>query len=112
MDQATPRSGFSQRVTCTGFGSPVNAAGGKAKTVIIQARQATPGTTGAATTANADNVFVYIQANTPGAAGGAGTTHSGICLAPGDVLTVAIEDTGLIWVSGTSGDSVNIVAIA
>lgn len=109
-ETSNPRNGRHQRVTCTNFTTPVQAAGGDCKTVQIQARPPVAGTSGGATTANSDQVIVYISATTPTAL--TSSTFNGLVLGPGDVVTLAIADTSLIWVLGASGDSVNITVLS
>jgi hypothetical protein len=83
----------------------------KAKTIVVHARPAITNTNGAGTSANDDKVLVYVQTATPGAAGGAATTFTGIALAPGDMITLCLEDSALLWFEGASGDSVNILCL-
>lgn len=109
-ETSNPRNGRHQRVTCTNFSTPVQAAGGDCKTVQIQARPPVAGTSGGATTANADNVIIFISSSTPTAL--TASTFNGLVLAPGDVVTLAVSDTSLIWVLGASGDSVNLTVLS
>ena len=101
-----PEGGRSQRITCTGFANAVRGTGGSVKQVLIKARDAVAGMSDGDLASNTNPVIVYFGEE------GVGTVaHTGYSLQPGEAITVAISDTNMIYVRGTSGDSVNVITL-
>ena len=93
----------SQRITCTGHANVLNAAGGKCKTVFIQAKGTS---TGASLTGNTDAVLIGI-----GSDPGTSTAFKGVMLFAGDMITLAIDDLSKLYFRGANGDEVFLTPI-
>ena len=93
----------SQRIACTGHANAIQAAGGKCKTVFIQAKMTS---SGGSLTGNTDVVLMGI-----GGDPNTGASFKGIQLSAGDMLTLAIDDLSKLYFRGASGDEVFLTPI-
>ena len=106
FETSKPGLGRSQRVTCTGYANAIQAVAGKCKTVMVQAREAVVGTSGADVTANTGTVIMYV-----GEAGVGSNVHTGLTIPPGQMIMLNIEDVSMLRFRGPNTDSVNIVVL-
>lgn len=92
-----------QIVTATGFSNWIQATGGTCSIVRIMATSAV---TGDSITANSDAVYVFISDTTPVA----GDKLKSQILPAGGVIELPVSDTGKIWISGASTNTVRVLA--
>jgi len=107
MSQPISLAHRQQQLIATGFGTFVQAAGGHANQVLIQARFAVTGGGGYSRSANTDSVLIFVGDSTPTTA----DRDSMTVLASGDQLAFSVSDTGKIWICGADTDSVTILVI-
>lgn len=107
MSQPISLAHRQQKLTATGFGNFIQASGGHANQVLIQARFAVTGGGGYSRTANADSVLIFVGDSTPTTA----DRDSMTALASGDQLALSVSDVGRVWICGANGDSVTILII-
>lgn len=101
--QKSPLNGQSYRVAFTGFGNPVRLSGGACKAVIISARIAIAGLSGGDSTDNAQPVLVNVGSNPTST-----TSYIGTPVSPGQTQIFNVSDSGMIYMDGANGDSVNV----
>lgn len=103
MLDSFPTSATRQTISCTGHGNVIQAAGGSAKTIILQANATV---SGASLTANAQPVLIGV-----GSDPGTSTDFNGFILGPGEQMVLALSDTGSLYFRGASGDKIFITAL-
>lgn len=85
-----------------GFGTPVQLPSGRAKTVIVSARQAIAGVSGGASIDNVDVILVGV-----GSAPTNATAYTGIPLAPGETQTFSVPDASMLYFIGNVADAIS-----
>lgn len=103
MLDSVPTTATRQIVECTGHSNVIRAAGGKSKTIILQANATV---SGASLTANAQPVLVGV-----GSDPGTTTAFNGFLLGPGEMMVLALDDTGSLYFRGAAGDKIFITAL-
>jgi hypothetical protein len=106
MQTSLPKRGKSQRLTGTGFANEIQATAGRCRQLLIKARDANAGIGTSGHAANSDSVVIFI-----GEEGTNEVTHSGYTLQPGEAVTVAVDDSSMIYMRAATGDSVNIIIL-
>lgn len=94
-------------LTATGFGNFIQADGGSANQVLIQARFAVTGGGVYSRTNNSDVVLIWVGKRAPIAT----DRDAMIALASGDQFPLSVSDVGDIWICGANTDSVNIFVL-